>query len=135
MLVIGTRCAYDRLTGEAVSWASMTDWRTKKDVITKPGNAKTAKTKDTPRTTAAAKRKVTVAAGHTRRSSGAMTQKMKDYKQSLAPDESDDEDDGEERVVEINDKNADPGGPKTESEGTVIPNVLPIPAFMASSQR
>jgi hypothetical protein len=39
MLVIGTRCAYDRLTGDANTWLSMTDWKTKKDVTTPPADA------------------------------------------------------------------------------------------------
>ena len=40
MLVIGTRCAYDRLTGDANTRSSMTDWTTKKDVTSPPAQAK-----------------------------------------------------------------------------------------------
>ena len=36
MLVIGTRCAYNQLTGKANSWLTMTTWKTKKDVIVPP---------------------------------------------------------------------------------------------------
>ena len=39
MLVIGTRCAYNQLTGGAKTWSSMTDWTTKKDVTTPPARA------------------------------------------------------------------------------------------------
>ena len=86
MLVIGTHCAYDRLTGDAIPWSAMTTWKTKKDVITTTGHAKTAKTKDPNTTPAAPKRKTQPASTgpRTQRSSGAMTQKMKDYKQLLA---------------------------------------------------
>ena len=106
MLVIWTRCAYDRLTGDANSWASMTSWRTKKDVTTAPADTKT---KDAGKTAASAKRKTQPATGRTRRSSGAMTQRMKDYKQTLAPEDSNNDDgDDEVKVIIVNDENADP---------------------------
>ena len=133
MIVIGTRCAYDRLTGDANSWAEMTDWKSKNDVITPPANAKTTKTKSTSKPAAAAKRQTTVAKARTRRSLGAMTQKMKDYKQSLVQEESSDDDDGDDdvKVIGANDENEDPAlGLKTNAGSTVIPNILPIPAFL-----
>ena len=77
MLVIGTRCAHDRLTGEANSWSTMVSWKTKKDVITAPDNAKTTKTNDTNKSPAAARRKTPAGMGRTQRSSSAMTQKSR----------------------------------------------------------
>ena len=138
MLVIGTRCAYDQLTGDTIPWSAMTIWKTKKDVINSTGHAKTAKTKDPNKTPAAPKRKTQPASAgpRTRRSSGAMTQKMKDYKQSLAPGASDGKDDksNEIKVVNINDENVDPAGSlKINNGGVVVPNMLPIPAFIVAA--
>ena len=113
----------------------MMTWKAKKDVITWPGNAKTMKTKDSSKMAAAAKCKTQMATGWTRRSSGAMTQRMKDYKQLLAPKANDDEEDEDNKVklISVNDENADPGGPKANNEGVVVPNMLPIPAFIVAA--
>ena len=127
MLVIGTRCAYDRLTGDANTWSSMTDWITKKDVTKPPAQAKSTKLKTLSKTPAATKRKTPASTVRTRRSSGAMTQKMKDYKQSLMPDQSDEEVEEEEELS--NDENVDPVELKNSSEKIPVPNVLCLAAI------
>ena len=128
MLVIGTRSAYNRLTGNVNSWSTMTTRKTKKDVIASPDNAKTVKPNDASKPPAAAKRNTPTGTERSRHSSSAMTQKMKAYKQSIAPKASDDDDD-----EEVNDKNIDPGEPKVNKMGVVVPNMLPIPAFMVAA--
>jgi hypothetical protein len=134
MLVIGTRCAYDRLTGDAISWETMMTWTSKKDVTTAPGNATTKTPNVKGKSPAASKKKSPASETRSRRSTTAMTQKMKAYKQTLAPEDSDEEEgDDEVKVVRINDENVDPAGAQTLDESTVVPNLLPIPAFLVAA--
>jgi hypothetical protein len=125
-IAICTRSAYDRLSGEPNHWSTMASWTTKDDVTKLTDKAKSAAKAKSKQ---AAKQKTPAGSGRTRRST--FTPKMKDYKKSMVTDSSDEDDDEEEvKIVTVHDKNVDPDESREKRTGVIVPNMLPIPAFM-----
>ena len=57
-----------------------------------------------------------------------MAPRMKEYKKAIAADSSDDEEEVE--LVRVNDENVDPSGRTTDRMDVIVPNMLPILAFL-----
>ena len=126
-IVIGTHNAYDRLSGKPDNWTTMSKWKTKADVTVSTDKVRAIETKSGKKAAAAAKRSKTPSgSGKMRRSVVAMMPKMKEYKKSLTANSDDDV----VEVVDANDENADPIGTQGKRTGAIIPNILPVPAFI-----
>ena len=126
-IVIGNRGAFDRFPGKPCNWSTMAKWSKKSDVTSTTDKLKKNKSK-VASMPAAVDKKNTSGSGRTRQSAAAMTPRMKEYKKSIAADSSDDEEEVE--LVKVNNENVDPSGRATDRTDVVVPNMLPIPAFL-----
>ena len=83
-IVIGTRGAFDRLSGESNNWPTMAKWNKKSDVTSTTDKFKANESKAATRKPRAVDKRNTNnsgGSGRTRRSTATMTPKMKEYKQ------------------------------------------------------
>jgi hypothetical protein len=124
-IVIGSRNLYEQNPGEPCDWTTMAKWKRNSDVTTSTDKAHEKRTKTASKPSAAAKKNAK-ATGRPRRSTAAMTPKMKEYKKTMTTDSGESDDD---EVELVNDENEDPVG-NGGATGVIVPNVLPIPAFL-----
>ena len=139
MVYIGERNAYVRRQGKPNDWRTMAEWKTRDDVTQSADRLRVA----TNTTTAAAGRPqatsrkgkarsvVTARTRTPRGSTSTMTPKMKgEYRKGLAVAASSEEGDTDDEDEEA-DENADPTKDSGGKAGVTIPNMIPVPAFVA----
>jgi hypothetical protein len=124
-IVIGSRNLYEQMPGENCDWSTVVKWKRSSDVTTSTDKVRDKRPKSASKPPATAKRN-TKTIVRTRRSTAAMTPKMKEYKKSITTD-SDESD--EEEVVLVNNENENPVA-NSGANDVIVPNVLPIPAFL-----